>query len=147
MVFLLDKLRLKNNFNLLKLEPRQAQLSFFWQFNINYKSTIEGDKFHYEKPFINHLREVKKEPLLLLKHHFIFDFAQHGLRQPTMINVVRDPVDWFVSQDSGFIFLYLWLHTLVFQRKPQGNYQQTRHPSLFLTIILNMFRSVSPTYV
>lgn len=82
MVFLLDKLRLKNNFNLLKLEP----------------STIEGDKFHYEKPFINHLREVKKEPLLLLKHHFIFDFAQHGLRQPTMINVVRDPVDWFVSQ-------------------------------------------------
>jgi len=82
MVFLLDKLRLKNNFNLLKLEP----------------STIEGDKFHYEKPFIKHLREVKKEPLLLLKHHFIFDFAQHGLRQPTMINVVRDPVDWFVSQ-------------------------------------------------
>ena len=44
------------------------------------------------------MRKVKEEPLLLLKHHFIFDFAAHGMRQPTMINVVRDPVDWFVSQ-------------------------------------------------
>ena len=35
---------------------------------------------------------------MLLKHHFYFDFRNHGLRQPTMINVIRDPVDWFVSQ-------------------------------------------------
>ena len=44
------------------------------------------------------LREEKTEPYMLLKHHFYFDFRKHGLRQPTMINVIRDPVDWFVSQ-------------------------------------------------
>ena len=52
---------------------------------------------HFENLF-EFLREEKKEPYLLLKHHFFFDFRKHGLRQPTMINVIRDPVDWFVSQ-------------------------------------------------
>lgn len=34
----------------------------------------------------------------MLKHHYVFDFTPHGMRMPTMINVIRDPVDWFVSQ-------------------------------------------------
>ena len=106
-MYLLDKLSKINNYTLNKVEPAR----------------IEGDKMPYEKPLVEEgfhcifilnclapsvgshfenrfefLRQEKKEPYMLLKHHFFFDFRKHGLRQPTMINVIRDPVDWFVSQ-------------------------------------------------
>ena len=78
----MDKLSKINDFTLRKIEP----------------AFIDGDKMPYEKPLVEYVRKEKKEPFLMLKHHFYFDFRRHGLRQPTMINVIRDPVDWFVSQ-------------------------------------------------
>lgn len=79
---LLKTLSRRNKFNFAKVEPAQ----------------IPNDRFDLEKPLVKFVQETKEEPFFLLKHHFIFNFTKHGLRQPTMVNVVRDPTDWFVSQ-------------------------------------------------
>jgi hypothetical protein len=36
-------------------------------------------------------------PVVILKHHLFTNFSTYGLEEPTWINVVRDPVDRFVS--------------------------------------------------
>ena len=65
---------------------------------------------------------------MLLKHHFIFDFTKHGLRQPTMINVVRDPVDWFVSQ---FYFRRNgWARSAESRKTEQLSQQQTNNVNI-----------------
>ena len=94
---LLRNLAKKNNFNFAKVEPNQ----------------IPNDRFDLEKPLVKFVQETKKvnylvsnsdinqilkEPYFLLKHHFHFNFTRHGLRQPTFVNVIRDPVDWYTSQ-------------------------------------------------
>lgn len=79
---LLKTLSRRNKFNFAKVEPAQ----------------IPNDRFDLEKPLVRFVQDTKQEPFFLLKHHFIFNFTKHGLRQPTMVNVVRDPTDWFVSQ-------------------------------------------------
>ncbi|CAG5105830.1 Oidioi.mRNA.OKI2018_I69.chr1.g2491.t2.cds [Oikopleura dioica] len=79
---LLRQLSKKNNFNFAKVEPSQ----------------IPNDRFDLEKPLVKFVQETKKEPFFLLKHHFWFNFTRHGLRQPTYVNVIRDPVDWYTSQ-------------------------------------------------
>merc|ERR1712110_489611 len=48
----------------------------------------------------NWMREnnsTQTPPYFLLKHHFPFDFTKYGMNQPTYINVMRDPIDWFQS--------------------------------------------------
>lgn len=64
-------------------------------------SEIPGDAFDKETPFMMHFRKVIQnitvKPLVLLKHHFPFDFTQHGIKNPTYINVIRHPADWFQS--------------------------------------------------
>ena len=47
---------------------------------------------------VDAIKENFQMPLLLLKHHFWFNFTLYGLTQPTMINIVRNPVDWFTSE-------------------------------------------------
>lgn len=82
---LLNQLKKKNPFSYVKLWP----------------SDIPGDGFEKEGPFINHfkgvLTNVTLKPLVLLKHHFPFNFEPHGIRNPTYINVIRDPATWFQS--------------------------------------------------
>lgn len=47
---------------------------------------------------VDAIKENFQMPLLLLKHHFWFNFTLYGLTQPTMVNIVRNPVDWFTSE-------------------------------------------------
>lgn len=47
---------------------------------------------------VDAIKENFQMPLLLLKHHFWFNFTLYGLTQPTMVNLVRNPVDWFTSE-------------------------------------------------
>ena len=48
------------------------------------------------------IRHVKRErekggngKYILLKHHYYLNFTSHDMLQPTMINVVRDPISRF----------------------------------------------------
>lgn len=82
---MLNQLRKHNPFTFLKLNPTE----------------IPGDSFDVEAPFINHFKtiinNVTQTPLVLLKHHFPFDFTKHGIKNPTFINVIRHPATWFQS--------------------------------------------------
>ena len=120
LVYLLDKLSKINDFTLNKVEPARIDGD-----KMPYEKPLVEEGFQNSakaaswlakrllvrapwwgppstdglfKNLLKFLREEKTEPYMLLKHHFYFDFRKHGLRQPTMINVIRDPVDWFVSQ-------------------------------------------------
>lgn len=93
----------KNSFNYAKVEPSQ----------------VPNDRFDIEKPLVQFVQETKKEPFFLLKHHFHFNFTRHGLRQPTYVNVVRDPTDWFVSQ--YYFRRYGWAR----DAKERGTFQGT----------------------
>lgn len=82
---LLNQLRKHNPFTYLKLNPTE----------------IPGDSFDLEAPFMAHFKNiinnVTQTPLVLLKHHFPFDFTKHGIKNPTYMNVIRHPASWFQS--------------------------------------------------
>lgn len=42
-------------------------------------------------------RDLKEMTLVLLKHHYPFNFTKYERVQPTFINVMRDPTQWFQS--------------------------------------------------
>ena len=44
-----------------------------------------------EEPTVEFVKNMTTHPLVLLKHHYPFDFQKHGVKQPTLINVIRDP--------------------------------------------------------
>lgn len=80
---LLVALSRKHGFNYQKISPKD----------------LPGDSFSNEKPLINFLKmAIEQFPLVLLKHHYPFNFKTHGMPQPTYINVMREPVAWFESQ-------------------------------------------------
>ena len=59
---------------------------------------LPNDLMSEESPVINWIKaNATGQPFVLLKHHFPFDFTKHSLEQPTYINVIRDPIDWFQS--------------------------------------------------
>jgi len=81
---LLRQLARRNGFNYQKLEPVD----------------VNGDRFDLEKPLMNYLQQHFRPPYFLLKHHFFFNMARYnltGVIEPTYVNVIRDPLDWFVS--------------------------------------------------
>jgi len=80
---LLRSLARRNGFNYQKLEPVD----------------IQGDKFDVEVPLVRYLKEHYRPPYFLLKHHFFFNFTKYEMpfSEPTYVNVIRDPLDWFVS--------------------------------------------------
>ncbi|XP_004227334.4 heparan sulfate 2-O-sulfotransferase 1-like [Ciona intestinalis] len=51
-----------------------------------------------ELPLVKYLERKMTSPYFLLKHHYWFNFTKYGKEQPTFINVIRDPVEWFVSR-------------------------------------------------
>ncbi|CAG5104678.1 Oidioi.mRNA.OKI2018_I69.chr1.g1445.t1.cds [Oikopleura dioica] len=72
----------KNRFNYRKLNPHN----------------LEGDGLTAEGPLVNFVKNnVTSWPFLLLKHHLPMDFEKYNIQQPTYINVIRDPADWFQS--------------------------------------------------
>ena len=82
---LLVHLARKNRFKYQKLNPHN----------------LPGDKLTAEMPLVHyakeHIRNDSSIPFVLLKHHLPFSFKKYGIQQPTYINVLRDPVDWFQS--------------------------------------------------
>jgi len=70
---------------------------------------------------VDAIKENFQMPLLLLKHHFWFNFTLYGLTQPTMVNIVRNPVDWFTSE------YYFCRHGWV--RRPDYKGPQCQHMS------------------
>ena len=70
---------------------------------------------------VDAIKENFQMPLLLLKHHFWFNFTLYGLTQPTMVNIVRNPVDWFTSE------YYFCRHGWV--RRPDFKGAQCQHMS------------------
>lgn len=72
----------KNRFNYRKLNPHN----------------LVGDSLISEGPLIDFVKHnVTSLPFVLLKHHLPMDFEKYGVMQPTYINVIRDPADWFQS--------------------------------------------------
>ena len=49
------------------------------------------DNMGLEEPTVEFVKNMTTHPLVLLKHHYPFDFQKHGVKQPTLINVIRDP--------------------------------------------------------
>jgi len=55
--------------------------------------------FYDDKSLVKQINNSMSHPYLLLKHHFYFDFTKFaGAKQPTYINVIRNPLDWFTSR-------------------------------------------------
>ena len=72
----------KNRFNYRKLNPHN----------------LIGDSLISEGPLVDFVKHnVTSSPFVLLKHHLPMDFEKYGIQQPTYINVIRDPADWFQS--------------------------------------------------
>ena len=55
-------------------------------------------QFGNERALVDIIQQVKARPLILMKHHFWFDFRPFGMQQPTYINVLRNPITWFESR-------------------------------------------------
>lgn len=55
-------------------------------------------QFQNERALIDIIKTAPQRPLFLMKHHFWFDFRPYGLQQPTYINVLRNPLNWFESR-------------------------------------------------
>jgi len=65
----------------------------------NAMSGTLGDGIGGQEALIKHVAETKPtdEKYFLLKHHYYLNFTNFEAEQPTMINVVRDPVSRFSS--------------------------------------------------
>ena len=59
---------------------------------------LPDDSFSTELPLIKFIKNMTHFPFYLMKHHFpIWDFSNHGIKEPTYINLIRDPADWLQS--------------------------------------------------
>lgn len=47
---------------------------------------------------VNKIRGNFKPPMAIMKHHFWMNFTKYHLKTPTVVNIVRNPVDWFASE-------------------------------------------------
>ena len=66
--------------------------------NFNYVKMNSGNmKFDAERILIEWLRVNLREPFFFMQHHYWMNFTKYGIDQPTMINVIREPVSWFSS--------------------------------------------------
>jgi len=72
-------LQKKHHFNFRKIEPSEVALQENQQL-----LDILDDEF--------------QSPYFLLNHHYFFDFSKFNWQQPTYINVIRDPLEWFTSR-------------------------------------------------
>jgi len=63
-------------------------------------ATDPADGIGAESTLANHVRAEREQhpgKFILLKHQYWLNFTEHGMEQPTYINVVRDPVTRFAS--------------------------------------------------
>jgi len=92
MKYIADQLAIKNNFKMDYVPP-------CLQPPCNAHSADIGDGIGAKEALINHVKESKPEndKYFLLKHQYYLNFTNYETEQPTMINVVRDPVSRFSS--------------------------------------------------
>jgi len=64
----------------------------------NYKKMDSSNMdFDDDASLVDYIKENQKTPFFYMQHHFFTNFTSFGLEQPTMINVIREPLDWFSS--------------------------------------------------
>ena len=69
--------------------------------NFTYWKIMSGVmKFGDESTLVQALRMRYREPFFLLQHHYWMDFEQYDMVQPTFVNLIREPVEWFQSHYS-----------------------------------------------
>ena len=92
MKYIADQLAVKNKFKMDYVPP-------CLQPPCNAHSADIGDGIGAKEALINHVKESKPEndKYFLLKHQYYLNFTNYETEQPTMINVVRDPVSRFSS--------------------------------------------------
>ena len=83
------------------------------KFNYHKMPADKMNDFGNDLPLMQWLQDQNnthaKPPFVLLQHHYFTDLwksSHGGIPQPTFINVIRDPVDWF-SSHYHFMF-YGW---------------------------------------
>ena len=52
---------------------------------------MKKEGFDKEPSTVDLVKNMTRKPLVLLKHHYPFDFEKYGVKGPTYINVIRDP--------------------------------------------------------
>jgi len=92
MKYIADYLQDKNNFKMDYAPP-------CFHPPCNAKSGDNGDGIGAKEALIDHVKNERSpdEKYFLLKHQYYLNFTEYGQEQPTMINVVRDPVSRFSS--------------------------------------------------
>jgi len=90
--YILDQLQISNQFQMDYQAPCLHP-------PCNAKSGDLGDGIGAKEALVDHVKEAKPESgkYFLLKHQYYLNFTQFDHEQPTMINVVRDPVSRFSS--------------------------------------------------
>jgi dermatan/chondrotin sulfate uronyl 2-O-sulfotransferase UST len=92
MKYIADQMAIKNNFKMDYVPPCLHP-------PCNAKSGDMGDGIGAKEALVNHVKEARpvNDKYFLLKHQYYLNFTNYETEQPTMINVVRDPVSRFSS--------------------------------------------------
>ena len=110
----------KNRFNYRKLNPHN----------------LIGDSLISEGPLVDFVKHnVTSSPFVLLKHHLPMDFEKYGIQQPTYINVIRDPADWF--QSHYYFERFGWTRKDDDRESFNGSEEDKMRVSLFLTVTIH----------
>lgn len=69
------------------------------QKNLFYYKKMDSSNMNFDDDasLTEYIKENMKKPFFYMQHHFFTNFTKYGIDQPTMINVIREPIDWFSS--------------------------------------------------
>lgn len=67
--------------------------------NLFYYKKMDSANMNFDddNSLVDYIQENMKKPFFYMQHHFFTNFTKYGIDQPTMINVIREPIDWFSS--------------------------------------------------
>ena len=93
MLHLLKELAKRNHFNLDHVDLR-------------FRSSLGIGERTNHSSIVSYVKDRIQPPYFLILHHFYFNFKNYDSKivnqfEPTYINVIRNPVDWFVSLYGG----------------------------------------------
>ena len=77
-----------------------AAFNHFLYFKMDAETMKFDEEINLIKWIFNHKKSTKmskNSPLFLMQHHYWMNFSKYDIEQPTMINVIREPMDWFSS--------------------------------------------------
>jgi hypothetical protein len=91
---LLHQLSNVNGFNFMTIDKPDTMSNDKTISDVLDKTGINGCPDGYDES----LGAENPKPMMIMKHHFWMNFTEYHLPQPTYINMIRDPVDRFVSE-------------------------------------------------